>query len=154
MRDIREQILSRVLDINTTIAPPNRSFRNRSEITGRVGVGIILNDGDEAQRQDAIGTKNVRGRIGAQILFMEMTPSVQVLIPASSENLGASSNSYRARLLAAYFGDTELQTIVGPNGQMEYLGCTFEDEAGENQQGRLTLNLSITYPFRIADLLA
>jgi hypothetical protein len=150
--DIRESILVRIKDILETMVPL-RTLRNTDEVSsGRGGDYAILFDGDETIDEENDTTRSSLGdpRILQDLLIM--SPSIELIVGAETDDIGSELNDRRRRLLPLILSDSQLVSLVGRNGQIRYMGCSVETQAGENREGTITFDFRFKYLLRVADL--
>jgi len=153
MIDTRESILVRIKDIISTIASPDRTLRNTDEVSGRGGTYAILFDGDEAIDEENDTTRSSLGDPSVVQDFMVMSPAVELITGAETEDIGSELNTLRRQLLPLILLDAELVSLVGSNGQIRYMGCSVETQAGDNREGTITFDFRFKYVLRVADLM-
>lgn len=151
MADIREAILQRIQTIMESIAP-GRVFRNIDDISGRSGLSIALHDGDEAVSDDFSLPVNSRGDPRIVKDYMSMTPSVLLILGGTSATVGSDMNANRALIIPLVIGDNTLAGYVGSNGKLRYTGASFDVQAGERREARMTLDFRFTYPIDVLHL--
>lgn len=149
MADIREQILVRLLAILT--AGVDRVRRNSDDLSSKTGSAAVLFDGDETSTDLPI-QRNSRGDPRVLKDFMHMTPTIAIVVAASTPEVGTALNGFRSTFLPAIINDATLISLVGPNGEIRYTGLTMETQAGENREGRLTLDFRFQYVLNINQL--
>jgi hypothetical protein len=146
LSDRREEILFRIEQILASIADANTVIRNVDEIPESSRPCLILIDGDEAISPTSTGRNG-------QPLIMEMTPVIAIGVSDRPETLGAQANGFRAAILAALLGDTQLQTIIGaPNGRIQYTGAKGKLSHGSLMASDLQLDFTISYKLDPAEL--
>lgn len=148
--DKRELILVRLLAI-MALTSADRTFRNEDDISARQDVTTILFDGDENITENPI-PRSGRGDPRVSTDFMILSPSIEILINASTAAIGTILNGYRKQIIPNLINDSELISLVGPNGTIRYIGCTSETQAGENRAGRMTLRFDLVYVFKVSEL--
>jgi hypothetical protein len=151
MPDIRESILVRIKDILEIMAP-ERTLRNTDEITSRGGLAAILFDGDEGIDEDSEVPKSAMGDPRVLQDYMIMSPAIELIKGSETEDIGTDLNLYRKQLLPLIINDAALVSLVGRNGQIRYMGCSIETQAGENRSGTITFDFRIRYVLRVSDL--
>lgn len=149
MADTREAILVRLLAIIGGFV--SRTRRNSDDLSAKTGSAGVLSDGDETITDIPL-RKNNRGDPRIIKDFLQMTPNITIIVGASTENIGTELNGLRAQMLPAIVNDSELISLVGPNGEIRYTGMTLETQAGESREGRLTLDMRLTYVLDINKL--
>lgn len=146
MTDKREQILVRLLAISEGIDGIVAAFRNKDEISDKQRPCILILDADEAADDgDPRRQSNSPRRIG-------MTPEIYVMLGAKPEDIGTKINAIRAKFVKAVLTDTELNTLVGSNGEIRYEGCATALARGRSMEGELGVSFTFVYVLRPDDL--
>lgn len=147
MEDKREQILTRCLEILTTVAandPTATVKRNRGNMKQDARPAFVLLDGDETARL----TGDRRGRVRMATQLMTMRPQFFVLLKDTkpqNENIGQDLNAYRVRLIEALASDTTLANLIGSNGDIALAGVETDLKSGSSVAGEMRLDFNITY---------
>jgi hypothetical protein len=150
MADTREQILTQIVAILTTISG-DRTGRNDDDLTGKPAVATVLFDGGETITDNPVA-RSPRGIPAVPKDFMHMTPEIMVILQAPTTTIGTLLNQYRVQLLPLILGDTTLASLVGANGEIRYTGCTVETQGGEAREGRMSLDFRFTYMLNVPAL--
>lgn len=167
MDDVREQILLRLLAILTLLVGtgPAQGLMNAVRDRGVIPPfdqetklanlpAAVLLDGKEDVRVKTLG-KNPGGMMPPTV--MALYPQVFViLMPRSNvtnEGVGEELSSWRVKVLRAILYDTVLQQLLGPNGEIAYLGCATDMQTGSTMEGQIQLDFVLTYTFDPNDLL-
>lgn len=156
MIDQRERILTRSALILPTVPGIIITGRNRGEVTGRRRPAIIQDDGAEEvvdlDAGDAAGSRN------SLVQRMRMDVTYRILVDGSPETIGTDASTYRSALIIALWGDDELLDLLGVqnsrSSRIKFTGSSLETSDGEQREGTMTVNVAMTYVFRLADLLA
>lgn len=147
MSDKREQILARLLVVAKGVDGVAAAFRNKDEISDKQRPAVVILDADEAA-DDA----DPMGRPVRAPRRIAMTPEIYILLGAKPEDLGTQINTLRAKLVKAILTDTELQTIVGSNGDIRYEGCATALARGRTMEGEMGVSFAFSYVLRPDDL--
>jgi hypothetical protein len=128
---------------------PGNIVQNRNELPKEKVPGIIILDGDEIKDPRAqLATRGLtETRVPSSI--MKMTPEVYVVLDTrgiTNENVGRDLNTARLAILAAVLPDTQLQNIVGANGNIVYDGCVTDLARNRTMKGQLGISVTFTYP--------
>jgi hypothetical protein len=155
--DKRELILLRIQAAVAAVQGVAAVYRNRGEIPDdKLPCGILL-DGVERKLLggEALG-RNSSGARGVSASIMGLNPQLFFVlkpVPISeASTLGPLLSSWRAALLKAVLRDQQLLSLVGPNGDIEYLGSDTDMQTGRSMEGQLQLNFQFRYVFNPADL--
>lgn len=166
-RDRRQEILDRLWAIFESFTfdlagGPNgaisirlgNAVRNRSELQADKLPGIILLDADEVKdpRTLKAAPGMQQARMPAQL--MRMTPEIYVVLdtrPIGNMNVGKDLNAVRLAILNAIMADAQLQTIVGPNGDIVYDGCVTDLARNRTMKGQLGISVTFCYPLIVAE---
>ncbi len=149
MADIREEILVRLLAILGTGV--ERTRRNSDDLSSKTGNAAVLHDGDESITDLPI-QRNSRGDPRVLKDFVHMMPGITIIVGSSTEEVGTALNALRQFFLPAIINDATLISLVGPNGEIRYTGLTMETQAGENREGRMTLDFRFQYVLNVNTL--
>lgn len=161
--DRREQILERLEAIlggltipllgdengGPTSLPAGNFVRNRDQLSAQTTPGIILLDGDEIR--DPRATLPPRGlqEVKMPDQVMRMTPEIYVVLDVRQPrnlNTGEDLNTARLAILAAVLPDSQLQSIVGANGNIVYDQAVTDLARNRQMQGQLGVSITFTYP--------
>jgi hypothetical protein len=170
IRDRRQEILDRLfailngLTINLVGGPEGavvieagNVVRNRNQLQADKVPGLILLDADEVRDP----TKQLReqglaqGRMPTQV--MKMTPEIYVVLDVrgvQNENVGQDLNTARLAINAAIFGDAQLQTIIGTNGNAIYDGMVTDLARNRTMKGQCGLSFTFSYPLILTETVA
>ncbi len=151
MTDVREQILARILVVLGTVEGVARVARNRPDVPGLSRPAAVLHDGGESERDKGLGGRAV-GQQDRRIQVFDLAPIIHLLIGADIADIGGLLSMLRLRILAAILNDSELITLRGRNGEIRYAGCQVDPPGPESREGRMEINLTITYVLRVSDL--
>lgn len=159
MADVREAILARIRALLPGIPglATGGVGRNRGDISPSARPAIILHDGSE-EKVDLRG--NPRGGV---LQLVKLNPQLEILVGAGHEDVGTLINGFRALLLSAVLNDATILSYIGRNplnpadtrfgsGDIAIESCELETQAGETREGRMAVNLAITYALVLADL--
>lgn len=161
MKDRREDILARLrllLDSipGVYVSPTGviATGRNREDISGNSRPAIILHDGSEEQ-----GPAAGQGPRKSAMQLMILRPHFEVLLGARTELVGTQASDFRRELLRAVFTDGTLDDLTaGPTGRgvgdIWFEGTEFSSTQGESREARLVVNIALSYPFLMHELLA
>ena len=139
--DKREMILSRLIEIYTTVPGVKRVYRNRDEISDHDRPAIVMLDSDETADERNQGLN----RPGRASNLMVMTPETYILLSGLPEDVGERLNTLRAAVIKAVITDGPLAALVGTNGQVRYEGCASTLTRGNATRGEMGVAFSITY---------
>lgn len=128
--------------------------RNRNDISATARPAIVMHDGTEGRVGAGGEERTGRGPRRSAQQLMALHPQFVILLGKPAEEVGTASNVYLARLLTAVFTDAELTALLGPNGDMTYDGLAFELTPGENREARMVVDVTLYYPFHMADMAA
>jgi hypothetical protein len=129
--------------------PPGHIVQNRNELPKELVPGIILLDADEIK--DPRAQLRERGLAETRVPsnIMKMTPEIYVVLDTrgiTNKNVGQDLNTARLAILAAVLPDTQLQNIVGANGNIVYDGCVTDLARNRTMKGQLGVSITFTYP--------
>lgn len=142
--DLREQILARMATvIATNVAGIESAARNLDQQSEIKTPAIVLYDGDEEAFDNPRAT-------GGSPNVVHMLPIIALSLGDVPENVGTTTNEWRAKVLKAVLLDSDLETLCGrvPNAGVRYLGCTTSLTQGRTSQVEMIFNFSVAYPFK------
>ena len=163
VNDRRQLVLSRLIELlggltipllggpqsgGVSIVPGN-IVHNRNELPKDKVPGIIVLDADESK--DPRAQLPTRGLTEVRVPsnIMKMTPEIYVVLDTrgiTNENAGEDLNTARLTILASILPDTQLQKIVGSNGNIVYDGCVTDFARNRTMKGQLGISITFTYP--------
>lgn len=151
MADKREMILARIAAI-TTGAQANAGIvtcvRNRGLMDNDRRPACVLLDGDE---KPYTSTQRRAGRsMPMGPVIMQMVPELYVILKEArpvNENVGLDLNTMRMKLSKAIVEDTELKTLLGANGGINYNGCVTDLKSGSPLTGQMRMDFTYRYVF-------
>ena len=146
MRDVREDILARLLVVVAGIPNIRTALRNDTEIPEDKLPAAIVFDGDEQTNVTDIAS----GRPGSRPYLPEMTP--EIVIAQQADEVGSELTTLRRELIKRVLNDAELKGLVGTNGGVRYLGCQTDLGWGRSLQGALRAQFTFKYPLKIEEL--
>jgi hypothetical protein len=139
--DRREMIMARLLAVAGSVEGVVLASRNDRNIDEGLRPAVYLYDADE----HADETDPTEKRRLGQPRRVRMVPQIYLVLGKAPEDLGTAINVMRARLLKAILTDTELQGIVGNNGDIRYEGCSTELQSGRTMEGEVLFAFSFLY---------
>ena len=163
VNDRRQLVLSRIYELlgnltvpllggpnsgGTAIVPGN-IVHNRNELDKKYVPGIILLDADEIKDSRAQLPPRGMQEMRVPTSIMRMTPEIYVILETrgiTNENVGEDLNTARLAILAAILPDTQLQNIVGSNGDIVYDGCVTDLARNRTMKGQMGMSITFTYP--------
>jgi hypothetical protein len=151
MTDRREQILARLLAILETVEGVNGAVRNRGELPASKRPAVILLDGDEIARSTP---PQHRGRLTLAPNLVDLSPEIYVVMDQRepiNEGIGEDMNTLRIAILKAIMSDSELATLLGANGDIQYNGCETDMASGRSMEGQMHLRMTFTYVLRTSE---
>lgn len=155
MTDRREEVLARCAQLIATVPGVVIAGRNSGDVTGRRRPAIIQDDGSEdlveADSGDDGGSRN------SAVQRMRMDVAFRILVEeAKPTNIGATADALRVALLVTLFSDETLLDLLGVrssrSSRIRYMGCALETGEGEAREATMTVNMALTYVFRLDDL--
>lgn len=140
--DKREAILKRLVEIAAGLEGITAAVRNQDEISERSRPAIAIFDADESASEHA------SEHPGRAPNVVEMSPEILILLGAKPETVGSALNLMRAKLIKAVLTDTQLISLVGPNGHVRYAGCSTHLGHGRSMEGSMSVQFSFAYVLR------
>lgn len=152
MIDVRNQILERLPEVCRAITGMAAVGINCLDVPGIRRPAVIINDGIEEVSLE----RPTSVRRFSQVQIMDLTPDIRLLLrtEGGSDEARELVSLFRARVISAILGDSELQSILGANGAIRYGGCTSPDPSPEAKETRLDFTFVFTYPLKLSDLTA
>jgi hypothetical protein len=142
--DKREEILQRLVEVAAAVPGVTTAVRNRDEISERARPAIAVFDADETADERA----EQQGHGGRAPNMVEMTPEVLILLGGAPETVGSVLNALRTKLVKAVLTDSQLTTLVGPNGRVRYAGCSTHLGHGRSMEGFMGVHFAFAYVLR------
>jgi hypothetical protein len=150
VRDVREEVLARLLEVIAAIPSIRSTQRNNVDITELQLPAALLFDGDE----ETEGASDLSSRSSARPYPTRMTPIISIVQQADA--VGSEMTTFRSQLVKLVLNDTELNQIVNAgrlgNGAIRYLGCSTEFGWGRLTHGVLSLQFLFKYSLKIEEL--
>jgi hypothetical protein len=145
MNDVREAILSRLVEVVATVPNLRTTLRNNVDWTDdQMPLAAVL-DGDEE-----IATGNDGSRPSNRSTLVDMTPEIQIVEQSSA--IGSDLTTFRRELIKLVLNDASLNALTGSNGKISYLGCETVFGWQEKQYGALQVRFRFKYPLKPFDL--
>jgi len=150
--DRRELILRRLVTLLGTVngtTLPLSVFRNRAEIPTEKLPALVLLDGREDLKFPAM--PHTRGGARVPTVF-DLKPQVFIVLrPRDGINnvgVGEELSGLRMQVIKAFIQDDELVGgLLGPNGEINYLGHETDLQTGSTVLGQMQLNFQLSYVF-------
>jgi hypothetical protein len=136
--DKREAILARLLVIAGTVSGITTVVRNTAQFNEKALPAITIFDADE----EAEGGASQKGQAPTVV---SMTPEIWIVLGDTKANVGTALNAVRAALVKAILTDATLETLVGSNGGMVYLGCSTGLSRARDMVGEMGVSLRFQY---------
>jgi hypothetical protein len=156
MRDVREEILVRLLEVlnSNEAIPLVVAYRNRADVETMARPCAVLLDGAETAT-GSLQRKSGRGP-DVRVDLMEMRPQIFLFLRARKESeaaeRGPELNEFRIGIMNAVRNDTQLLELVGSNGSIFYRGCDTDMQTGEAVQGMMLFHFAFQYILDPRDL--
>lgn len=139
MADKREQILARLETVLTALPGYKVVTRNAQNLPEQVRPAIVILDSDEEVLQHSASPS------ARAITMVKMTPQIFVLDDGRSTEIGTTMNAHRAAVIKAVATDTELRTLCGTNGSVQYESCITGLASGRSLEGEMGVYFSFVY---------
>ena len=156
MQDKRELILERLLALLGTVngtSEPLSVFRNRAEIPEDKLPALVLLDGKESLKYPAM--PRTRGGNLVPAVF-DLTPQVFIVLKprktVDNPGVGEELSDMRMQVLKIFVQDDELRSLLGSNGEVNYLGHQTDLQTGSTLLGQMQLNFQLSYVLDPNDL--
>jgi hypothetical protein len=146
VRDVREEILVRLLEVIASIPNIKSAYRNNVDIPEEALPAAIVFDGDE----ETSGADDRSARPANRPYVVRMTP--EILVAQQADQVGPELTVLRRELIRRVLTDTQLIALVGSNGAIRYLGCQTDVGWMRSLHGVLMGLFSFQYPLKIEEL--
>lgn len=147
LKDRRELILSRLMEIGVALPGIESAFRNSDTVPDKARPAFLLSDGDEFST-DADRAAQLQK---SGIYLTTMTPMITLFASGSTDTMEKTLSDIRVELAYAVCSDLTIKALTGTNGNIRYNGCRTSDEFGRRLEGELRVDFEFTYPFRIGE---
>jgi hypothetical protein len=147
MRDRREELLTRLVDVALGVMNVRRVYRNVESSPELMRPSIVIRDGEEEASQADV--RNHHAFALANVVTI--TPEIYLIAAGNEDTMPAMLASMRMALIRDIIHDTTLQSICGTNGSIRYGGASLKDDYGSMLQGEMRLTFEIAYPLLEAD---
>jgi hypothetical protein len=141
-----------LLAILKTIDGMEAVERNRGGLPPEKQPGLILLDADEEADEPV---QQGSGRLTLAPSTVVMAPEIYVIMDQRdppNERIGEDMDALRVMILKAIFADQPLQTLLGANGGIRYLGCETDMASGRSMQGQMHIRTAYRYVLRASEL--
>jgi hypothetical protein len=144
MRDVREDILARLLEVVASIPNIRSAQRNNVDIPEDQLPAALVFDGDE----ETEGASDLSSRKSERPYPTRMTP--EIVIAQQANEAGSELSTLRRELIKRVLGDAELNAIVNTqgNGAIRYLGCQTDFGWMRSLQGALRAQFMFKYSLK------
>jgi len=148
MRDRREEILARLVDIARALPSAPKVFRNRLKLTASLRPAIVILDGDET------GTLGefFLGLPPSRPSIMQVNPLMYLMAGDSAESIGSEMSALRLPLINAVLSDDQLIEVTTSTGGIQYQGCTMDLGQGQTTEATLILTFELHYPLLTSEM--
>lgn len=154
MRDVREEVLARLLEVVATIPNIRWAKRNNPDLPdAQSGLYPAVSVFDADEETDDVSDGGMRPPHRPTIV--RMTP--QIVLAQQKNEAGSDLTTLRRELIKRVLFDTELnETIVKTgrhgNGAIRYLGCTTDFAFGRSNYGGLVAQFLFKYALKPEEL--
>jgi hypothetical protein len=147
VKDIREDILNRLLELVASIPGIRTAARNYLDITeDRLPTAAVFDGDEESNGIDDIGSSRPPNRP----YVVQMTP--HVVIVEQTDAAGTALSGFRRDVIKLVLNDSALIALVGASGNIRYLGNLSDFGWGRSLQGALVAQFTFKYPLKIEEL--
>jgi hypothetical protein len=151
MRDVREDILARLLEVVTSIPNIRSAQRNNISIEEEELPAARVFDGDE----ETDGASDLSAHPSNRPYPVRMHP--EIIIVQQADEVGSDLTTLRRELIRRVLTDTELNEQIvktgrNGNGAIRYLGCQTDLGWGRSLQGALRAQFMFKYSLKIEEL--
>lgn len=147
LRNRRELILRRLVEIAVALPGVEDVRRNSSTMDASRRPAILINDGDEfTNDSDRAAQLQKSG-----IFIASMTPDITIFSTGSTVQMESPLSDISVALVDAIWKDATINSLTGTNGSFRYNGCSTTDSFGQRLEGEMKVNLEFTYPFMVGE---
>jgi len=146
VKDVREDILARLLEVIASIPNIKTAYRNNVDIPEEALPAAIVFDGDE----ETSGADDRSARPANRPYVVRMTP--EILVAQQADQVGPELTVLRRELIRRVLTDTQLIALVGGNGAIRYLGCQTDVGWMRSLHGVLMALFMFQYSLKIEEL--
>jgi hypothetical protein len=147
LRDLREDILNRLLEVVAGIPGIVSSARNDVDIAeGRLPTVGVYDGDEESDGLNDIGSS----RQPKRTYVVQLTP--HVVIVEQKEAAGSQLSGFRREVIKRVLTDDPLIALVGTNGNIRYIGNQSDFGWGRSLQGAMAVQFTFKYPLKIEEL--
>lgn len=147
LRNRRELILQRLVELATALPGVEDVRRNSSTMDASRRPAILINDGDEFST-DADRTAQLQK---SGIFLTTMAPDITIFSSGSTMQMEKPLSDISVSLVNAIWHDATINSLTGTNGSFRYNGCQTTDSFGQRLEGEMKVNLEFTYPFKVGE---
>lgn len=155
-RDRREEILAYLMILLHQVTPLTGIWRNRGAFNADDLPVAVLLDGTEEILTEIKGLQLTQMPVALFTLLPEifiilkpradesnLTVNINgVLTPAP---IGPELSAYRSKVIKVLTTDTNLYTMLGPDGQVEYRGSETDMRTANTLQGMMLMHFALSY---------
>ena len=146
MKDVREDILARLLVVVEGIPNIRSAHRNNVDIPEDSLPAVVVFDGDE----ETNGADDRSARLSGRPYVARMMP--EIVIAQQAELVGGELSTLRRELIRRVLNDATLIAHVGGNGAIRYLGCQTDIGWMRSLHGALLAQFMFQYSLKIEEL--
>jgi len=150
MSDIREDILTRLVEVIAGIPNMKSAQRNNTDIDETQMPAAIVIDGSE----ETTDTSDLSMRSANRPTMVHMTPEIMIL--HQDAQVGSELDVFRRELIKRVLTDPQLCNLAGTarqgNGAIRYLGCQFGIAQLRDVHAALTAQFLFKYALMPNDL--
>lgn len=147
MSDVRENILTRLVEIGQTVAGVQTCLRNASSISDTQCPALVIYDADEQADENDPASRPVNAprRVG-------LRPEILIKVAGVPEAVGPEMNVIRAALIKAIIGDATLVAMTADSRGIRYDGCATRLALGRSMEGEMGVSFTFNYFLKPDDL--
>jgi hypothetical protein len=146
VKDVREDILARLLVVVEGIPNIRKAYRNNVDIPEESLPAVVVFDGDE----ETNGADDRSARLSGRPYIARMMP--EIVVAQQAELVGGELSTLRRELIRRVLNDTTLIAYVGGNGAIRYLGCQTDIGWMRSLHGALLAQFMFQYSLKIEEL--
>jgi hypothetical protein len=146
VRDVREDILARLLAVVATVPNIKTAQRNNVDIPEELLPAVAVFDGDE----ETTGADDRSARPAGRPYVARMTP--QIVVAEIHDGTTSALGAFRREIISRVLNDATLVAHVGGNGAIRYAGCQTDFGQAREQFNQMSVQFMFQYSLKIEEL--
>ena len=146
MKDVREDILARLLVVVAGVPNIKTALRNNVDIQEELLPAVSVFDGDE----ETGGAEDRSARPAGRPYVARMMP--EIVVSEKHDGAGSELSAFRREIISRVLGDATLIAHVGGNGAIRYIGCQTDFGWIRSQLNAMNVQFMFQYSLKIEEL--